>query len=1396
MGVHVIVMSSRARAGRQRLARLGVVSLAAALVVHLAAVSPAIGQTGGCEQHYRWAETNTFKPPTLVPGFNMDEDIAAGAFVSVYGVGRMREIASQIFVYGTGLARTTEHGAKIYIENNHENPDDARVFEMRALIHYPGPNTSYQALIREVNPDGHTSGDDVNSEMQILAGPVPFDENPQAPEFYWAKATIDVGHELATGEYYFCMRFVCEPQDVYRGYYWVAVERVGAMEGYWTPGGLDYGLWHTGATAGDPMIVVRKCDPTPTNQPPVAVAEVIGDTTVQTGETVSFDGSQSYDPDPGDDITYDWDFGDDTGSEEISPSHAYDQAGDYTVTLVVEDTWGATDEDNSITIHVIEASPPSIDEIQIERLTGPGAPADTEGVHTGDETTRLRFSATVTGGDGEPCDCTYEWSDRDGIIPEEYTDDMPLVGTAPELGMTALGWHRITLTATDQDTGLESSRSVDFYVSELPRLELSNGPPLWGPAPDEGLAQFEYLIKVSATVHVADVPLTNEGRVELTDLDGVPLDEDPVWISSYYDPPGLDENRSYVVPGLRLDKPYRWDPYNCDRGNISLGTEENFDIQAVDLTDRNGYTLPRIRSFNPREGMAVDVPKEKIDAYGDARWNYESGVSAQDAALISSAAAVTWTALGFAGCDGPCWAAAAAETAAAVAFEAAALHHFRMHNEKCPIAHDPIVPDPDFVTTVPLIIEEPPGSSACSLDEGPDEMLRAAEANATWTGAFLAYGASLNKLAGVYTFVDPVGDPETFMQFSLLQGTEVVRYGQILADGLGRSQAAWCEAVAVVPVTAEEIEDAQRWVMEEGFPELLRTQLELWGVDIGDFTTTFLAADPYVVAEHWAAGPPDVYDALAAMYLSQSYFVVPTRVVLVGVTQPLMDTAVTGLITIDARVVHKKEMYDDLVCGDTVVTEVYVDDELVAQVPPPVPGETPAPSAVPVEYDTSGLPDGVHTITVLARDGCEPQPGQEIYHRNTDAITFTVDHTPPTIEITSPDADPETPGIQVMVGDLITYEASDDGSGVVGPTVGYQATIGGLVTQSLCIADRAGNIATAEVDVLRPVLDNGIIRADFTEWGTSGDRFPHASAISADIAWLPVSQITQVYSWEGNLHYDDFSGGGPANHLLADPNEFAIIQTLRPEGEALVSRMRNDEFRVVARHFLEGTTLTTHLEITNISGVELPGVNVAWMLDADLVPADNDPREPCCNNFPWLGFGAGRWFGDAGEGLQTNVNHCAGIVPAEVSVAHAARLDGLEVPLAWSVGNPSGFQGATCAFNGPVEGEPRYLFEQSFDDTEGWVGFDQDLGVVTNFVVPSWPVGVMHTFAYTLTFRRPGDVDADGVIDFTDFGAVENCWNGPDVGPLIVGCAALDSDYDDDVDLHDFSAFQAAFGGQ
>jgi hypothetical protein len=75
------------------------------------------------------------------------------------------------------------------------------------------------------------------------------------------------------------------------------------------------------------------------NEPPVS--DPNGPYSAQVGETITFDGSGSTDPD-GSIASYAWAFGDGSTGTGVNPTHAYATAGTFTVSLTVTDNDGAT----------------------------------------------------------------------------------------------------------------------------------------------------------------------------------------------------------------------------------------------------------------------------------------------------------------------------------------------------------------------------------------------------------------------------------------------------------------------------------------------------------------------------------------------------------------------------------------------------------------------------------------------------------------------------------------------------------------------------------------------------------------------------------------------------------------------------------------------------------------------------------------------------------------------------------------------------------------------------------------------------------------------------------------------------------------------------------------------
>lgn len=87
-------------------------------------------------------------------------------------------------------------------------------------------------------------------------------------------------------------------------------------------------------------------DGTTLNKPPVAKAE--GPSSSQTNKKITFDASDSYDPEE-EQLEYIWDFGDGNAANGKQVEHIYKQKGTYAVTLTVKDSKGSTD---TITLNI------------------------------------------------------------------------------------------------------------------------------------------------------------------------------------------------------------------------------------------------------------------------------------------------------------------------------------------------------------------------------------------------------------------------------------------------------------------------------------------------------------------------------------------------------------------------------------------------------------------------------------------------------------------------------------------------------------------------------------------------------------------------------------------------------------------------------------------------------------------------------------------------------------------------------------------------------------------------------------------------------------------------------------------------------------------------------------
>jgi glucose/arabinose dehydrogenase len=193
------------------------------------------------------------------------------------------------------------------------------------------------------------------------------------------------------------------------------------------------------------------------NQPPVAEATA----TPQDGPgplSVQLSAAGSSDPDPGDTLSYSWDFNGDGqfgDSTQVSPTHVYTEPGVHVATVRVTDPDGATDT-ASVSIQVDNAPPTAT-------IT---APAPTLTWAVGDQ---IAFSATATDPQqGTLPASAYSWNVIIHHCPstchlhqeETITGKSSGVIVAPDHEYPS--WLELKLTVTDNG-GLTDTKSVSVY---------------------------------------------------------------------------------------------------------------------------------------------------------------------------------------------------------------------------------------------------------------------------------------------------------------------------------------------------------------------------------------------------------------------------------------------------------------------------------------------------------------------------------------------------------------------------------------------------------------------------------------------------------------------------------------------------------------------------------------------------------------------------------------------------------------------------------------------------------------------------------------------------------------------------------------------------------------------
>ena len=206
-------------------------------------------------------------------------------------------------------------------------------------------------------------------------------------------------------------------------------------------GGAEAVKFNRGLNEGDYSVTLTVYDPDGeedsvthsfkvTNLPPVAII-VADKTSVFAEESIQFSGDDSYDPE-GDALDYLWEFGDGQTSSLKSPQHSWAEAGNYVVSLTVEDGNGQEGKETK--------------NIEIKAL---GPTAKFVFKESGSEVEKVRAGSNITldASDSTGRDVgikEYKWNLGDGTTSSANESSF-------DYSWNSGGFYNVTLTVIDED---------------------------------------------------------------------------------------------------------------------------------------------------------------------------------------------------------------------------------------------------------------------------------------------------------------------------------------------------------------------------------------------------------------------------------------------------------------------------------------------------------------------------------------------------------------------------------------------------------------------------------------------------------------------------------------------------------------------------------------------------------------------------------------------------------------------------------------------------------------------------------------------------------------------------------------------------------------------------------
>jgi len=186
---------------------------------------------------------------------------------------------------------------------------------------------------------------------------------------------------------------------------------------------------------------------TPSDNERPFIIFIVTQTTQIIQANISFDASQSYDPN-GDSLTFLWDFDDNTISLLPKTDHYYSQPGEYQVNLTVSDDKGNVNK-TSILITILST------------MNNPPSTPIIEGTSIGHMNTTYRFLFQSSDLDDDTLRYTIDWGDSQ----KEQTG---LINESTEVSRThqwkTAGKYTITVNATDNHT-VSSTTTHTIYIN-------------------------------------------------------------------------------------------------------------------------------------------------------------------------------------------------------------------------------------------------------------------------------------------------------------------------------------------------------------------------------------------------------------------------------------------------------------------------------------------------------------------------------------------------------------------------------------------------------------------------------------------------------------------------------------------------------------------------------------------------------------------------------------------------------------------------------------------------------------------------------------------------------------------------------------------------------------------